>query len=329
MSAQNTDLLRKGTPLFATQLSGPIGSSDTTIPLQSVAGLPLDTAVTITIDATDANDNLTPNAKETVTGVVNSGTSSLVTCLRGRDGTTQQAHITGANVVQWFTADDWNDLITAYLVNHTQQGYHQSLKDTNGNLWLSQVAANNAVNYISVANAASGSAVESAAHGSDTNIDYKITPQGNGKVIIPNGSLSAIGLTNPYKFSVYRNAAANASNTPTVLQFDTKLFDTGTNVDVVTNKGRFTAPVAGFYQLEWQVGISIGGTDNLAMLYKNGSVFAWGNEGSNTGSNGSILVQSAANDYWEVYVVANTTVALNVGASPIRTYFSGYLVSVT
>jgi hypothetical protein len=52
----------------------------------------------------------------------------------------------------------------------------------------------------------------------------------------------------PCAFSVYRNAAFTTSaNQTTPLPFDTKIFDFGNNVDVVTNKGRFTAPVAGLY----------------------------------------------------------------------------------
>lgn len=134
---------------------------------------------------------------------------------------------------------------------------------------------------------------------------------------------------NPYKFSIYRDAAGNVTAAPTVCEFDTKIFDTSNNVDVTTNKGRFTVPVNGFYQFEWQIGIPITGTDNLSILYKNGSPSAWGNEGNNSASNGSVLVESVIGDYWEIYIVANTTLSLNVGSNPVKTYFSGYLVSAT
>lgn len=147
--------------------------------------------MTLTIDATDASGNLTPSAKETVTGVVDTGSSSLVTCLRGLDNTTQQAHSTGANVVQWWTANDWNDFISSFLEGHVQQGGHQSLLDINNHTWLSQTAGTNPVNHLDVANAASGNPIVLSALGSDANIDIDITPKGTGAANI--GGLLNVG----------------------------------------------------------------------------------------------------------------------------------------
>lgn len=132
MPASNTDLVRNATPTFQTTTNGSIGSSDTTITLQSVSGLPTGTAVTLVIDAVDANGNLTPTNREVVTGVVNTGTVSLVNCLRGLDGTTAQSHSTGANVQMLITANMWNDFQTAYLAQHTQTGAHKSVVNTGG-----------------------------------------------------------------------------------------------------------------------------------------------------------------------------------------------------
>lgn len=142
-------------------------------------------------------------------------------------------------------------------------------------------------------------------------------------------SPSFAALTNPYKFLVYRNAALNVTNAFTVCTFDTTVFDTGSNVDIVTNKGRFTAPIAGFYWFSWNVGIPISGTDDVAAVYKNGSTYAWGNEQTGGNGAGSIIVQSAANDFWEIYMVANTTLALNVGTAPMKTWFCGHLLSAS
>lgn len=119
----NSDKVRLATPNFATTLAAPIaGSGDTSLTLSAVTGLTTDTAVTLTIDATNASGQPTPGVKETVTGVV-SGTE-IVNLLRGQDGTTAQAHATGANVVMWFTASDWNDFADSYLEQHTQAGAH-------------------------------------------------------------------------------------------------------------------------------------------------------------------------------------------------------------
>ncbi len=376
MTALNTDLVRKAAPLFATQLSAPILSSDTTIPLNSVAGLPLDTAVTITIDATDANGNLTPTFKETVTGVVNAGTVSLTNCLRGLDGTTAQAHSTGANVVQWFTANDWNDFMASYLTEHVQLGHHQTLNDVNGKIWISQTATSNAVNTLDVANSASGSGIVLSAVGTDanipvtltpkgsspiilpatldiagpitavggaSNIDIPITPKGTGVVSIPSGKLSTVALFNPYKFSVHlaTNQTGIVDATTVKVLFDTKDFDTGSNFDAVTNH-RFTAPIAGFYQINSYVNIlSPGntGVSSIIYLFKNGVNIQQGDGlypnigvGNQVIAFGNIshLVQLAAGDYLEIFVfmdVTSNTVTVNGGAG--LTSFSGFLVSPT
>lgn len=137
MSAANTDLVRNGAPNFATTLASPIvGSGDTSCSLSSVTGLPTGTAITITIDSTDSSGNPTPDVEETITGVISG--SQLVDLLRGQDGTTAQAHSTGAIVVQWFTANDWNDFQSSYLTQHNQNGTHGAVTasslTTSGNL---------------------------------------------------------------------------------------------------------------------------------------------------------------------------------------------------
>lgn len=141
-------------------------------------------------------------------------------------------------------------------------------------------------------------------------------------------------MSNPYKFSVYRNAAWTVSSSAYgVVPYDTKLFDTGTNVDVVTNKGRFTAPVAGFYQFNANAGIATT-TDasNYAIkFYKNGVAEAGTSNISVGGVGGagpatSCLIQLAANDYVEALLFAHG----EAGATgKDNTAFSGFLVSAT
>lgn len=159
-----------------------------------------------------------------------------------------------------------------------------------------------------------------------------------GNLIYPKGPVSPHLTKNPYKFHVYRNAAQNnGSNTFVVLQCDTKLFDTGNNVDVTTNKGRFTAPVAGFYQFIGTVNAQLTGTGILGIsLFKNGVRTIDGNWGNttayanavNNGKQVNAMLQLAAGDYIEVQTYGNSAYALSVGNSYYCT-FQGYLVSAS
>lgn len=139
--------------------------------------------------------------------------------------------------------------------------------------------------------------------------------------------------SNPYKFLVYRNSALNITNSATAVGFDTKAYDTGNNIDVTTNKGRFTAPVAGFYQFSASVLMNTGGAvQTWIALYKNGNGLMYGLwVATGTGNYGSIgswpPVQLAANDYIEVYAFSSSTEGIDTGSA--NTYFGGYLVSVT
>lgn len=74
--------------------------------------------------------------------------------------------------------------------------------------------------------------------------------------------------SNPYKFSVYRNAAANTGNNAfATIVFDVARFDTGNNVSLST--GVFTAPVAGFYQFNARA--SFTSTRGIISIFKNGA----------------------------------------------------------
>jgi hypothetical protein len=137
---------------------------------------------------------------------------------------------------------------------------------------------------------------------------------------------------NPVKFSVYRNAALNSSNVDTVITFDTKLFDTGSNVDIVTNKGRFTAPVAGFYYFN----AVAGNTAATATLMRTGIMVnsvlkKIGSQATPGAANNlfevSGLIQLAANDYVEATFVGGNGSVMQIGAN--QCYFDGFLVSTT
>jgi len=158
--------------------------------------------------------------------------------------------------------------------------------------------------------------------------------------VLQNGTALAAGavgtqnLSNPYKFSVYRNAAANSGNGAFALvTFDTKNFDTGTNYS--TSTGQFTAPIAGFYQFSWYLQTSQGsGSHNWqANLTKNGTstTVASGSAGwsANAGNItvGSALLQLASSDTIQVMLYGDTTLGINVTSSTAN--FQGFLVSAT
>lgn len=152
-----------------------------------------------------------------------------------------------------------------------------------------------------------------------------------GTIDGPNGSIPTNYLSNPTKFLVYRNAALNSSTSVFVkTDFDTVMFDTGSNFDTVTNF-RFTVTIAGFYNLAWLVAFNQAqsGNDGVSALYKNGSIFAWGNEVATGGGSGGSLpaVQASVNDYFEIFSSVSIAPALGVGVNPIKTYFSGSLES--
>lgn len=117
---------RKAKSLFSTTLSAGIstGTSET-ITLNSVSGLPTDTEITITIDRVDASGTATPTKVERITGIISG--SNLTSFTRGIDGTTEQAHSSGAVVEYIWNADDLNDLVDGVLVQHNQAGGHTTL----------------------------------------------------------------------------------------------------------------------------------------------------------------------------------------------------------
>jgi len=138
-------------------------------------------------------------------------------------------------------------------------------------------------------------------------------------------------LTNPYKFSAYRNAALNSvSSVPTKLALDTKEFDTSSNFDSTTNY-RFTAPIAGFYQFNARFSVAASSAVSYIALYKNGVESRRGSLGkANAEYQGvtiSTMLSLAATDYIEVYYLVNAVLAFEVGAS--QTYLQGFLVSTT
>lgn len=140
---------------------------------------------------------------------------------------------------------------------------------------------------------------------------------------------------NSFMFNVYRSAALSPADGSVIL-FDKKNFDVGANVDVVTNKGRVTITMDGFYQINALIGFNAT-TINQGVgifLMKNGSFYKRGGDAvqmyngatAEARYGGAWFEQFVAGDYLEIGCSNNAGLAMQVGAA--ENFFSGYLVSV-
>jgi len=151
------------------------------------------------------------------------------------------------------------------------------------------------------------------------------------------GNLYASKFYNPYKFQIYRAAAyTTVATTYTRMPFDTRLFDTSTNTDITTNVGRFTAPVAGYYQFNAAINLNTGVVSRAFFsFFKNNIEYSRVVDGSSATTTifviaGSTMMQLAAGDYVEVFYYTASAVAIAVSTTTSQmTSFSGYLVSAT
>lgn len=150
---------------------------------------------------------------------------------------------------------------------------------------------------------------------------------------IANLAWNTTAVSNPYKFSVSRNAAANTGSAAfAVLAFDTEQYDTNNNVA----SGVYTAPVTGFYQFNWSVtgqsgldnelfvaSLFVGGTEN-----KRGGAFYSGEGSEQYTLTGAALVNLTATNTVDIRVFGTAARALTVG-TVYGNRFEGYLVSRT
>lgn len=306
MAASNTDRFKKAKRKFETTIGvGGILAGGTTLPLTSVTGLDTTTAVTLVVGAGTATE-------EVITGVVSG--SSLINCVRGKEGTTDSAHSAGESVNMYFTETHWDDLIDGILVEHNQDGTHSeeiitsrtedTTPATDDLILTSDTSASAALKKVQIGN---------------------ITPRKADKSLLTVDS-------NPYKFSAYRSSAWTAAVALTKVNLDAETFDTNNNFDSTTNY-RYNVPVSGFYQLNANVTIN-GNTNRVFVaIYKNGGTELARNDTNISNavpyafsSACSVLAQLTAGEYVELFHAASA-VAGGTGAS--ATHMSGFLVSRT
>ena len=165
---------------------------------------------------------------------------------------------------------------------------------------------------------------------------------GSGIANLTIGAVTAV--KNSYKFSVYlaANQTGVADSVLTKVNYDTKRYDTSSNVDVVTNKGRFTAPVSGYYFINCYVLMTfsngIAGISCISSIYVNGSEYRRGDTVSTASATFSVMTARAAEtifvnagDYIEHYAYGDVSAGTVIFGSGMvsGSSFSGFLVSAT
>jgi hypothetical protein len=130
--------------------------------------------------------------------------------------------------------------------------------------------------------------------------------------------------SNPYKFSVYREAAFTASGN---IVFDTELFDTNSNFD--TSTGKYTIPLTGYYQFNARTSTT-GNIRIFISLFKNSVVAVARGLDSQ-----SEAISSSNLSYMGSFTAGDTVYISTYGSGngehegQITTYLNGYLVSTT
>jgi len=164
----------------------------------------------------------------------------------------------------------------------------------------------------------------------------KITDANVTTAKIADANVTPVKWTNPYKFSAYCSTGKAVNTTTAIVDLQTELFDTNNNFA----SSRYTAPVAGFYQINaqaWWASAGAGTTEYASIhLRKNGSATNMPISEQTNGSGDAnkmirpkinYLIQLAAGDYIELWITTVGTRDLSAGQS--YTYMNGYLVSQT
>lgn len=121
-------------------------------------------------------------------GTLTVGTSPITSGTAGRVLYETAGNVLGE--VSGFTSDGTNVTAGSGNLRATSPRITTSLFDANGNTILNLSPAGSAVNFLQVANAASGSHPQLSAQGAGANLDLIIDPKGSGQVILASGVFS-------------------------------------------------------------------------------------------------------------------------------------------
>ena len=128
-------------------------------------------------------------------------------------------------------------------------------------------------------------------------------------------------------FSYYQSVAQTLSSaTFTKITFTSSNFDASSGMYA---SSRFTATIAGYYQINGALGVGASGTRVIVTIQKNGTTLQYGND---SGSGGSVYVAAVSGivylngstDYveiWGFYASGQAT-----AASQVQTYFNGCML---
>ncbi len=332
---------------YSTTLAGAI--TDTTTTTFQVNAVPARVPCILIIDPGTAKQE---KLKCTAKGV------SSITVVRNFDGAHADTHDVGASIVD-YNSPEYITAIADVIENNFNSDNTATPKvktailDENGNELIKSPATPSAVNEVTARNAATGNAPSVEASGDDTNIDLAVKGKGSGKVKlgsaglkVPNSdgtngqviqtdgvgnlSFTSIGSFNS-AFSAYPSAGLYSipNNTWTKVQFNTEVYDIGSEFDNATNY-RFTAANTGKYHISANVQMSglVSGNIFEVAIYKNGS--AYKQSGFQSANNATIYAQVStdidltAGDYIEIFVRQASGGALNVNGGSAVSYVTGH-----
>jgi len=256
-----------------------------------------------TLEAINTSNSGTSRPTSAVAGTIwldtTNSTNPTLKLFDGTDDISLATFDYSANTVNWL-----DSTVSFDIVNDLSPQLGAML-DVNGNaigngteelIKFSETAS--AVNEVTVTNSATGNAPEISATGDDTNIDFKLTPKGTGKLVLDglnfptsdgtadqvlktdgSGNLSftdVSGGTNTPAFEAYLGGSGGQSvsdNAVTLVQANTEVYDTDSAYD--TSTYRFTPQVAGKYLVYGSIQNESNSATNLKASYlyfkKNGS----------------------------------------------------------
>jgi hypothetical protein len=135
-----------------------------------------------------------------------------------------------------------------------------AIEDDSNNPYIRFQKTASAVNYFDVTNQATGSAPEVAAVGSDTNIDFNLTPKGIGRVTL-NGNSKIQGVTEKVNVNGTYTSNINIDTNTQAVQLNT-----------VTANANFTVNLRGDGSNSLDASMDVGESITVALINKNNNV---------------------------------------------------------